>query len=593
MSPSESYSDKILIGEFQEFREILLNYFYSSEFQLSLVVENVIEVIKGKEKIRVDFLEIIPGKEGNILHYNINAKSPASERSWLFAFVSFIMLLLSLVSIIFIVFLILFLLLHIVTKPQKPDLKLLISEADRIIFQAANESHEMMRARVSPPELPKLKSSGPFSHGVEREYAIVTRSGKMHRDIAGFATKAFEKIINELPPYYTHPNIDGRKFRLIGRDEAYPTQLEIATRVCHDLDDLEKELRHLVGLAIKSVKKAGYEVLASGAHPFEEPNLGEFFSEHHHIGTSSNREKIWIHNMIRNFIPEIMALTVNSPILLGKPCGVKSIRMDTRNPNVGPIDGVPYLTSYNSEQTANLIKKGDPRLMDVTPFSRYSTVEIRIMDNQISIERSVAIAAVLEALALKARKMMEENKPVPRVSQEVLGKNREAALIHGLSAIFNVDNNIKLAYHGSGKNKIRAFGAVEEVLKFILPELHEIGAKNRHLMPIIASIKLARAGKGGTLADWQLQAFKSFMEDSSGKELKNAFLDFLMSESSLNPGIDPICKIADVREDDVIKILGISLREEGEEEVYEVCPICGSHLDPHSRFCEKCRVYWT
>lgn len=73
------------------------------------------------------------------------------------------------------------------------------------------------------------------------------------------------------------------------------------------------------------------------------------------------------------------------------------------------------------------------------------------------------------------------------------------------------------------KRKIRTFEAVEEMLKFVSEELYEIGTSNRYLMPIIASIKLAKSGKGGTLADWQLQIFRSLEEKLSGETLKQEF----------------------------------------------------------------------
>ncbi|MEM2144833.1 MAG: glutamate-cysteine ligase family protein, partial [Candidatus Jordarchaeaceae archaeon] len=526
MNHSESYLDSVLIGDPEQFRKNLVHNLYSSGYQLISEAENTLDIEKAGIRVRIEELRLIPAKTGYTFHYNINAVSPTSRPNLIpFLFLCLIVLIFCIafpVLLIFLLFLSFLFLIYISTKPEEPDLKSFISEIDRVIYVAAQESLKDL-ASVPPPALPQLKNSGPFSHGIEREYAIVTRNGQMHRDIAGNATNAFKKIIERIPLYYTLPNVDERGFRLIWRDEAYPTQLEISTRICHNLDDIERELTHLIKLSVETVKKSGYNLIASGAHPFEDPNLGEFFSEHHHIGATNDKEKIWVYNMIRNFIPEIMALTVNSPILLGKPCGVKSIRMDVRNPNVGPIDGVPYLTDYNFLQTTELIKKSDARLMDVTPFSRKPTVEVRIMDNQISIERSVAIAAILEALAIKARKMLNEGNTVPGVSQEVLARNREAALTHGLSAIFNVDNNVTLAYHGSGKQKIKAFEAVEEMLKFIFPELCEIGATNKHIIPIIASLKLAKAGKGGTLADWQLQKFRS-LKDLSGYEFEKAFL---------------------------------------------------------------------
>jgi gamma-glutamyl:cysteine ligase YbdK (ATP-grasp superfamily) len=477
------------------------------------------------------------------------------------------------------------------SQVDQAKLDLVLVEVRDSVNRAAETVTVWYHPLKAPADLPRIATKGVFSHGIEREYAVVNEKGEMPR--TGAESKdAFEGIVSVVPEYYRTKEVDGRSFFLIWRDESYYTLLETATRVCYNLVDLEKELTHLVTLAMESAQKAGYCLLGTGAHPFYTPNRNEYFSEHHHIGAEHDDEKVWIYNMIRNFTPELIALTVNSPIFEGHRHRLKSVRMDpNENTNVGPTEGVPYLDSYDRGSAGSQTKKPDVRLMDVTPFSGHPTVEVRLMDNQMSISRSIALAAVLEALALKAKRLLEKGEPVPKVSQEVIAKNRYQAMRFGLSAPFALDKAVVLVYHGSEKSQVRAYEAVTGLLRYIQQELSEIGANNEHLIPLMASVELARTGSDageerGTLADWQLRKFK----DCAGER---KFLRTLIMATA-NPSIDPVSNEVITSNAEIPPIIREKTVQESQESDRKKptfprhCPKCGEPIGREGRPCKKC-----
>lgn len=385
-----------------------------------------------------------------------------------------------------------------------------------------------------------------FTHGIEKEIQVVKKDGTLEQDKEDKAIRDFENIMKYVPDKYKEIiNLPGSKkkegYRQIWRDQGWPTQLEISTRPCFDFVSLRSDLENLSTIVSKACKKADLSLIASGANPISEPEVGEYFGEHHHIGIASDEEKIYVYNMLRCFTGELIALTVNSPVRKGRAYTQKSYRIGN-NPAVGPPQGVPYLRELTEEDFG-----ADPRQLDITPFSNYPTVEIRFFDVQTSVCRSIGLAIILQALALKARRYLYKRKEIPEISQDIIEHNRTYGIRAGLDAVFRSDKDIenRFAYHGRGITRLRAREALHHMLEFIRPEIGEL-TKNlsqdmikKSLNPIFASIypknttKDVRNQQGGTLADWQLTLLNNGI-DHLIEELANWTL------KSSKFGVDPL-----------------------------------------------------
>ena len=268
-----------------------------------------------------------------------------------------------------------------------------------------------------------------------------------------------------------------------------------------------------------------------------------------YAATLTATEKAQIYSMFRNFIPHIIALSTNSPIMNNKPTDVvkiinkritapncmRSLRLHYNSTMLSsnePKGFIPYLTTTGQEgvqafllavQKASL---EDARMQDIFPFTDFGTIETRICDAQISICRRIGMAMLLQTLAYKARKLLQKKKWVPDAGAPTISQNRKTAYERGLIALFrpyDVDR-AKLAqydpdfaeqYLGPEDQPVRYMTqAVQRMFFYIKPELKELGfLYSPFLKPLLQSVfgNVSYAEPPITEAEYQFQQEASFI----------------------------------------------------------------------------------
>ncbi|MHA2084662.1 MAG: glutamate-cysteine ligase family protein [Candidatus Thorarchaeota archaeon] len=280
----------------------------------------------------------------------------------------------------------------------------------------------------------------------------------------------------------------------------------------------------MIAISYESLPKDSPVILVStGLNPTQDYLKNLSFGEHHHIlsPASDEHERIAIYNMIRNFIPHLIALTVNSPFENKKPTDEvridekgniraprcrRSIRLLKNTTQMGPtneFEMIPYLTRADKEDFARHVNRSYARMVDMYPFTDYGTIEVRVFDTQLSVPRRVGLALLLQALALRAKRMLEGGNIIPDVSASTLASNRESAVSAGLWGPFRSgksEENLEFisAYNhtiddegrvnGSKKNRFMG-DAVVSMLFLIREELEELNAMdNPFLQPLLVSV---------------------------------------------------------------------------------------------------------
>ena len=338
--------------------------------------------------------------------------------------------------------------------------------------------------------------------------------------------KGLTMQIPSLLPDGNRINIDS--FGRDGNVAAITYILELVTPVCQFVEELawwESTLFQLAFTALQS-QKSDLFVMSSGLNPTVEYMRGLSFGDHSHIGTfASPTEKIQFYDMLRNFIPAIIALSVNSPIVSGKPSDeikvvkgryaspncVRSIRLLNNTTmlsgNTNPTKYPPYLLDDNEQtrqqflQTVGKADFYDARFQDVYPYTDFGTIEVRVCDGQTSVARRIALDMIFQALGYKTRKILAEGRYVTGVASECIVKNRERAVRQGLFGTFTTegcdeaqfrsyDPEFANMFLGDGTTKPRyLFEHVDRMLRWLAPELKELGyANSPYLQPIIASV---------------------------------------------------------------------------------------------------------
>jgi carboxylate-amine ligase len=129
------------------------------------------------------------------------------------------------------------------------------------------------------------------------------------------------------------------------------------------------------------------------------------FGQHIHLGCPDGDAAIYLTHMLSRYIPHFIALSAASPFQQGADTGFQSSRLNTVS--AFPLSGtMPFVLSWR-EFIAYFEKMHGFRIVesmkdfywDIRPKPEYGTVEIRVLDTPLTVERAALLAAYAQALA--------------------------------------------------------------------------------------------------------------------------------------------------------------------------------------------------
>ncbi|HEY7978886.1 MAG TPA: YbdK family carboxylate-amine ligase [Rhizomicrobium sp.] len=248
--------------------------------------------------------------------------------------------------------------------------------------------------------------------------------------------------------------------------EIHKCTVELQTPICTSPDAIASSLSFLRSFARKQAARQGQDVLAAGLHPFstwqsqpvyQDPEsyptyawlLQEYgevarsalsFGLHVHLGLPDAKLRIPVLNALRSVLPDVLALSANSPFHEGRDTGLASWRHSVlgRYPRMGIPDAWPDEQAYFNHiarlRRLGSIASHQGMWDDLRLHHRYGTLEVRICDAVYSLERIWLIVALLQCEVMvlaqeAARGSLPE--PEPRIWIE---ENKWRARRYGLAA---------------------------------------------------------------------------------------------------------------------------------------------------------------
>jgi carboxylate-amine ligase len=243
--------------------------------------------------------------------------------------------------------------------------------------------------------------------------------------------------------------------------ETHSAAIELNTGVHHTVATAIEELSALRGMLDGTLRRMDLRAACSGTHPFASWNdmkiagadrhqavYGSMralarreptFALHVHVGVPTPAGALAALNQIRAHLPLLLALSANSPYWQGRDTGLASAR--TPLFQAFPRVGIPRVFSSYADwvRSVDLLIASDALedhtylWWDVRLQPKYGTVEVRIMDAQVSPEQTAALVALVQSLV---RLEVLEGYASSRVlhAQEVLEENRFLAARDGVAA---------------------------------------------------------------------------------------------------------------------------------------------------------------
>ena len=282
-----------------------------------------------------------------------------------------------------------------------------------------------------------------FTLGVEEEYMVLdpaTRELKSHE----------QKIVTE-----------GQKvIRDKVKAEMHQAVVEVGTDICRDITEAHKDVSNLRKTISQIAGDLGFWVGASGTHPFshwesqlitdhvryyeivnelqEAARSNLIFGLHVHVGMESREMANHIANSTRYFLPHIYALSTNSPFWEGRLTGYKSYRSRVfdKFPRTGIPETFESIEAYDNFikllVKTNCIDNGKKIWWDLRVHPFFNTVEFRICDVPLTVDETICIAALFQAICAKIYKLRSLNMNYIQYPRPLINENKWRASRYGI-----------------------------------------------------------------------------------------------------------------------------------------------------------------
>src|SRR5688572_26593251 len=333
------------------------------------------------------------------------------------------------------------------------------------------------RSAAAMSESLDFKPSSPLSIGTELELQILNaRDFNLARDAAD--------LIGLLDKN-GHPGAV--------KPEITESMIELNSSVHQRHETLAAELRALRDAVVRSAERLNVHIAGGGSHPFHNWNdrriypterfrqiLEQYgylakqftiFGQHVHVGCPSGDEAIYLAHVLARYVPHFIALSASSPFQQGEDTSYQSSRLNTVS--AFPLSGqMPFVHSwsefqdfFNKMRAYGIVESMKDFYWDIRPKPEYGTVEIRVLDTPLTIERAAALVAYVQALA---RHLLTDRPRAPSRDVYTLHNyNRFQACRYGLGGTF-VD-----AY---SERHVNLRDDVLQTLEVIAPHAAELGS---------------------------------------------------------------------------------------------------------------------
>ena len=301
--------------------------------------------------------------------------------------------------------------------------------------------------------------------------------------------------------------------------EITDSMIELSTGICTDHADALAQLGEIRDELVRAADKLGVALSGGGTHPFQDwsqrrifdkPRFKQIselygylskqftiFGQHVHIGCPSADDALVLLHGVSRFIPHLIALSASSPFVQGTDTAFHSARLNSVF--AFPLSGrAPFALTwadfgiyFDKMTRTGVVKSMKDFYWDIRPKPEFGTIEVRVLDTPLTIEKAAALAAYIQCLA----RWLRIERPYSPAEDDYLPYtfNRFQACRFGLDATF-VDP--KTGEHRSLRDDIEA--------TFVALEVH---AMELEAEGAIALLRAELAGPGND-ASWIRDAFR-------------------------------------------------------------------------------------
>ncbi len=259
--------------------------------------------------------------------------------------------------------------------------------------------------------LETFKTSQSLTMGVELELQLVSLSDF---DLINASPDMLELLVRRRFPGNVVPEIT-------------ESMIEVSTDVHTRHEDLLGQLHQIRDALVAAGDTLNVGICGGGTHPFQQwserkifskPRFKEvsalygylakqftIFGQHVHIGCTSGDEALFLLHSLNRYVPHFIALSASSPYVQRHDTMFNSARLNSVF--AFPLSGRAHFTlrwdEFENDYFARMERTGVVKSMkdfywDIRPKPEYGTIELRVCDTPLTVERAAALACYLQTL---------------------------------------------------------------------------------------------------------------------------------------------------------------------------------------------------
>src|SRR5690349_20593052 len=267
-------------------------------------------------------------------------------------------------------------------------------------------------------------------------------------------------LVNRFEEVYAAAQETDLKTHIVG--ELIASEVEVRTGRCTDFAQIAATMAERRAQIHSVVRELQIGLGSTGTHPWarwqdqriiDTPHYrrndqllryvvwrNNTFGLHVHVGIAGAERAIAVHDALRNFLPELLALSASSPFVENVDSGLHSARTEIFT-RMFPRCGIP--DPYGSWQgwadyvaflyTTGSITEHTQIWWSVRPHLAFPTIELRICDAQPDLADARSLAALGYALAARCARAHDDGETLPNLPNRLLEENLWRAIRWGMS----------------------------------------------------------------------------------------------------------------------------------------------------------------
>lgn len=228
------------------------------------------------------------------------------------------------------------------------------------------------------------------------------------------------------------------------KPEITRSMIEIGSSVQRRHAPLQAELRDMRNQLAAAARKLNIAIAGGGTHAYQhwsEQKIfpGErflyiselygylakqftVFGQHVHVGCPDGDSALWLLHALSRYVPHFIALSASSPFVQAQDTGFDSARLNSVF--AFPLSGrAPFVRSwdefgsyFDKMAATGVVQSMKDFYWDIRPKPEFGTIELRVCDTPLSVDKAAALACYLQCLCRQLR----EEKPFEPTEDDYL-----------------------------------------------------------------------------------------------------------------------------------------------------------------------------